>query len=210
MSNMLDALRWRYATKKFDPLRKLSELQVDDLVEATRLSASSYGLQPYGFALVRDPEVRARLREVSYGQPQITDASHLMVFATRTNLSREHVDAYMQRVAETRQVQIGQLAGFAQNIQAKIDAAGPEGATEWATRQLYIAVGFLLAAAAQMGVDSCPMEGFQIAGYDEILGLPEHGLSARVVVALGHRSEEDPLASMAKVRTSRTELFLEI
>ncbi len=205
---LLNALNWRYATKTFDADKKIPEPIFDELMEATRLSASSYGLQPYKFIIVRNPELRAQLRPASYNQPQITDASHMVVFAVQNDLSPADTDAYMNRIVATRGVDMASLDGFRNSINGTLTSRSPEELYHWASDQVYIAMGTLLTAAALHEVDACPMEGFDKGKYDEILGLKPLGLASRAVVTLGFRSEADFLAKAAKVRKSFEEVFL--
>lgn len=208
-SQVLEALQWRYATKRFDPEQKISESDLAELLEALRLSASSYGIQPYRFILVKDEALRQQLRTASMGQSQITDASHMLVFAAKKRFSEADTEAYMKLIAETRGIPRSSLDGFAAGINGRLQRASPEELEEWAARQAYIAVGNLLTAAALKRIDACPMEGLNPAQYDQILSLDSLGLSTKVVVTLGYRSEEDALAHMAKVRLPHTELFIE-
>ena len=207
-NSLLDALQWRYATKKFDPDQKIPAETFDALMEATRLSASSYGMQQYKFIIVNDPQLRATLREVSFNQSQITDASHMVVFAAQTDLSPEDTDRYMNLISATRGVPVEALAGFRNAINGTLNSRTPDQLFQWASDQAYIAIGTLLTAAALHRVDACPMEGFLKDKYDEILGLKPLGFSARAVVTLGYRHAEDGLANMPKVRKSFDDLFL--
>lgn len=206
---LIEALQWRYAVKRFDSDKKIPEADLQALLEATRLSASSYGLQPYRFVLVNDPELRNRLKAASWNQAQITEASHMLVFAAKTDLSEADTEAYMQLISATRGVPREALQGFADAINGKINAVSEGDRTTWAAHQAYIAVGNLLAAAAQLRIDACPMEGFSPEQYDEILELDQLGLTAKVVVTLGYRSSEDGMANAPKVRMPAEQLFIQ-
>lgn len=206
MSSMIENLEWRYATKKFDPDKKVPEKDLNTLLEATRLSASSYGLQPYHILVVSDPHLREQLREVSFDQPQITDASHLIVFASRANLDAPHVDSYLEQISDTRRVPVSSLQKFGEVLKSKIGQLGEQERTQWAEKQAYLALGQLLAAAAELRIDTCPMEGFRNEAYNEILGLDEQGLHASVIAAIGYRSSSDPNQFLEKVRQP-AELF---
>jgi nitroreductase len=192
-------LRWRYATKKFDPARKIPVEDWQTLEQALLLAPSSFGLQPWKFVVVTDPTVRARLREVSWGQPQITDASHLVVFAAKANLGPADVERYLARIAEVRGVALPSLDGFRQTMLGSLKKPQAEVAN-WTRRQVYIALGTFLTTAALLGIDACPMEGFQVADYDKILDLSHQGYGATVLAAAGYRVPEDPFAALAKVR----------
>ncbi|MTB52323.1 NAD(P)H-dependent oxidoreductase [Lewinella sp. W8] len=206
-TSLLADLNWRYATKKFDPTRKLSAEDVSFLMEAINLTPTSYGLQPFRVLIVENPEVREQLKAASYGQTQITDASHLFVFAYKLDMSENYVDDFMARIADARGVDVSALEGYGNTIKGSVAAKGAEVTTEWNRRQTYIAVGNLLTAAATLRVDACPMEGFDPAKYDEILGLKEQGLEATVAVPVGYRSAEDAYQHLAKVRLPLDELF---
>jgi nitroreductase len=198
---VLAALHWRYATKKFDPSRTLSAEDWDKLEQALILSPSSYGLQPYRFIIVTNPELRMRLREKAYGQPQITDCSHLVVFAARTDITATDVENYLQRVSDVRGVEVSHLDGFGKMITGDV-INGPRHAVikEWSARQAYIALGNLMTVAALTSIDVCPMEGFSTPGFNEILELEAQGLSAVVIATVGHRAADDGAASVPKVR----------
>jgi nitroreductase len=192
-------LQWRYATKKFDPTRKIAAEDWQTLEQALIHSPSSYGLQPWKFFVVTDPAVRAKLHSVSWNQPQIVDASHLVVFAVKKNLSAADVDRYLTRIAEVRGVSLESLEGFKQMMLGSLKKPVDE-VNAWSTRQVYIALGFFLSAAAMLGIDACPMEGFQPEKYDEILGLTKLGYGATVLATAGYRASNDPTLALAKVR----------
>jgi nitroreductase len=161
---------------------------------------SSYGLQPWKFVVVTDPEMRKKLHPVSYNQAQILDASHLVVFAAKNPPTPADVDAHVARTAEVRHEPVEALEGLKNAMLGSLARMDAAQAHRWAARQTYIALGFFLSAAAMMGVDACPMEGFQPDKYDEILGLKAQGLGAVVLATAGYRSEEDKYASAAKSR----------
>jgi nitroreductase len=198
----LEAQRRRYAVKQYDASRAIDAETWDALEESLVLTPSGIGLQPWKFIVVDDPATRARLREVSYGQPQITDAAKIVVFAARTGYSEMDVDRFIARVAEVRGVSVESLAGLRQAAMSVV--ARPEADRDaWAARQAYIALGNFIASAAALGVDATPMEGLQPAKYDEILNLPAQGYRALAVAAAGYRSPEDKYASLPKVRFAR-------
>lgn len=208
---LIGQLNWRYATKQFDPAKKISPQDWSTLEESLRLTASSTGLQPWKFVVVTDPAVREKLIGVSWGQKQITDASHLVVFAAKTHLGQADVDAYMNNIAAVRGVSRESLAGFEGMITGSIIQGMDQAArTAWATRQVYIALGNFLTSAALLGIDACPMEGFQPDKYNEILHLTEKGLTAVVLGAAGYRLASDHYIALKKVRFPKEELFLRI
>lgn len=210
-NQLLEQLNWRYATKQFDPSRKISATDWTTLEEALRLTPSSGGLQPWKFIVVTDPGVRAKLRPASYGQPQITDASHLVVFTAKNNFSEADVDAHLQNVAQAQGVPVASLAQFRGMLVGGIVQAMDEPARNaWARNQAFIALGNLLTSAALLGIDACPMEGFDRAQYDEILGLKAKGYSSAVIATLGYRLPTDKYAGAPKVRFAREQIFLNV
>ena len=210
MSTLLENLNWRYATKKFDASKKISSADLNTLKEAVRLSASSYGLQPYKVIVVENPEIREQLKAAAYGQTQITDASQLFIFANDLNAGAESVDAYIKNISETRGVPSDALAGFADMMKATIANLSQEAKNIWTSKQTYIALGTLLSAASELKIDATPMEGFNAAAFNEILGLDKLGLNASVIATVGYRHGEDDTQHYKKVRKSNEELFITI
>ncbi|MBC9911344.1 NAD(P)H-dependent oxidoreductase [Chitinophaga varians] len=204
--DIIQKLEWRYAVKKFDPVKKLTAAQLDRITTATRLSASSYGLQPYKMLVVENPAIRERLKTASWNQSQITDASHLVVFARVRDLNESHVDDYTNNIAATRNINPEDLAGFAGVMKNTVNHLDAAGAAVWTSKQAYLALGTLLTAAAAEGIDACPMEGFDAAQYDEILGLKDKGLATVVIAAIGFRAEDDAMQYAKKVRKPIAEL----
>ncbi|OOQ61364.1 NAD(P)H-dependent oxidoreductase [Mucilaginibacter pedocola] len=208
--SLVDKLKWRYATKKFDTAKKLTQEQLNQLLEAIQLAPSSIGLQHYKVLVVENPEVRAKLREAAYGQPQVTDASQLIVFAAETNMDEAYGKKFIDLVAQTRNVERGALAGLEGMVLNAISSRTHEQKVLWAQKQAYIALGVLVSAAADLGIDAGPMEGFDPAKFDEILGLKEKGLTSTVIAAVGFRSEEDAFSKLIKVRKPSEELFIHV
>lgn len=209
MTQIIDALHWRYATKAYDASKKLTENQVNTLIEAVRLSPASFGLQAYKLIHVKDEETREKLKAAAWGQTQVTDASDLFVFAVATNLSDAHVDAFIAETAKTRNMPVEALAEYTGMIKGSINSRTEEGKVTWLAKQAYIALGVLLSAAATEHIDATPMEGFDSAQFDEILGLKEHNLTSVVIAAVGFRSAEDSYATLGKVRISKENLVIE-
>ena len=208
---LLDRLRWRYATKQFDPDKKISPENWAALEEALLLSPSSGGLQPRKFVVVADPSVREKLLPASFGQTQVTEASHLVVFAAKTDVRESDVDAHISRTAEGRGVSVESLASFRQMLVGGIvEGKDQSGRREWAARQAYIALGNLLTSAALLGIDACPMEGFLPAEYDAILGLADRGLTSVVICTLGYRAPSDAYAGLPKVRFPKDDILLRV
>ncbi|MCK0161932.1 NAD(P)H-dependent oxidoreductase [Allomuricauda sp. F6463D] len=207
MNTVIEHRTWRYATKKFDGTKKVSDEDLETLLEATRLSASSYGLQPYHIFVVSDQDTKEKLKPVSWGQSQITDASHIIVFANATNFGEELVDDFLENVSSTRNIPFDGLKGYSDFMKSKLMELPPETKANWTARQAYIAFGNLMQAAAELKIDTCPIEGFQSDKYNEILGLTDKNYNAVVVLAVGYRSKEDETQYLPKVRKSKEELF---
>jgi nitroreductase len=208
---LLDRLNWRYATKQFDPNHKISVQDWAVLEDALLLTPSSGGLQPWKFIVVTDPAVRAKLLPASYGQAQITDASHLVVFAAKKNFSEADVDAFINHTASARGVPVESLAQYRGMLVGGIVQALDEPARDaWARNQAYIALGNLLTSAALLGFDACPMEGFDRAQYDEILGLSAKGLASAVIATVGYRASTDKYANAPKVRFPKEQIFAHV
>ncbi|WP_373056977.1 NAD(P)H-dependent oxidoreductase [Zunongwangia sp. H14] len=210
MDTYINNLEWRYATKKFDSTKKISSEDLEKLLKSIQLSASSYGMQPYEVLIIKDPEVRKKLQPEAFNQSQITEASHLIVFANLTSISEEHVDAYLDNISKIREIQVEKLNGFKDMLANTVLQQSKEEQSAWAEKQTYIALGNLLSAAANYKIDVCPMEGFDAGKFDEILGLKEKGLSTAVIAAIGYRSEEDVAQHAKKVRKQKEELFQHI
>lgn len=210
-NHLIGQLNWRYATKQFDPQRKISGEHWETLEEALVLSPSSFGLQPWKFIVVKDPAVREKLVGASHGQRQVADASHLVVFAIKKNLSEQDVDNYVKRIAEVRGVPRESLAGFRDVMVGYLIKGLDEAKREnWEAKQIYIALGNFLTSAALLEIDACPMEGIDPAKYDEILGLDKKGLHAVVVATAGYRAATDGYSKAKKVRFPREEVLLQI
>ncbi|MBM1107989.1 NAD(P)H-dependent oxidoreductase [Aurantibacter crassamenti] len=208
--NIIEDLNWRYATKKFDDSKKISNDDIDTLLETVRLSASSYGLQPYQVLVITNDELREKLKSASWGQSQITDASHLIIFANKADFGNELVDDYLENVAETRNLKLDSLNQYGEFMKSKLGMLSEVDKKNWTAKQTYIALGNLLSAAATLKIDSCPMEGFDAKEYNKILDLDKKNLNASVVITLGYRSEEDETQHYKKVRKSNEELFIQL
>lgn len=206
-SEVLEALHTRYAVKKYDRTRKISQQDLETLLSAIELAPTSYGLQPIKALVITDPEVRAKLRPAAWGQSQITDASHLVLFLAKKEIEQKDVNEYMQRIARTRNTPLEKLAGMRDMITSKIVDGDKTVIRNWAARQAYIALGFLLEAAAMLRIDTTPMEGFEAAEFDRILGLEGSEWSSVVLCAIGYRAADDSYVSLKKVRKSREEMI---
>ena len=208
MKTFLETQNWRYATKKFDATKKISTEDLNTLKEAIRLSSSSYGLQPYKIIIVENPELRAKIQPAAWGQSQIVDASHLIIFANQITVTDDYIDSYLQNVAQTRNIPETALKGYGDFMKGGIGAKSSDEIEIWTSKQTYLALANLLNAAAELKIDATPMEGFVPAQVNEILGLNELGLNASLIAPIGYRSEEDATQHSKKVRKSNAELFI--
>jgi nitroreductase len=194
-------LQWRYATKQFDSARKISEADWSVIAQALTLTPSSFGVQPWKFFVVSDPALRAQLPAMSWGQTQPVDCSHYVVLAARTEYVSADLDRYFSRIAELRGVPVDSLAGFRKMVAGFAQKSAAEGwQSSWLAYQVYIALGNLMTSAAMLGIDTCPMEGFDPQRYDELLGLKARGYRPVVCCALGYRAASDKYAALPKVR----------
>lgn len=202
----LGNLEWRFATKQFDTEKKVSEADMATIRHAIRMAPASSGLQAYAIYEIVDPAVRAKLREASYGQPQVTDASHFFVFCGRNDLS-DRVDVMMNTMTNNDAAERAKLSALENMVRGTVSQyPTPEQAMAWSARQAYIALGFGLAACAELGIDSCPMEGFNPAAVAEILSLPAH-IKPMAYLAVGYRAEGP---AHPKFRVPESELFVTI
>lgn len=208
MNTFLENQNWRYATKKFDVAKKISASDLELLKEAIQLSTSSYGLQPYKVFIVENPALRAQLLPASWGQSQIVDASHLLVFANVIDLGQNVIDDYFANLIETRGVPAESVQGYKDFMSSSVTSLTEDARNTWTSKQTYLALGNLLNAAAELKIDVCPMEGFVPAQYNEILGLDKLNLNASLVATVGYRSEDDATQDYKKVRKSKENLFV--
>lgn len=208
---LIDALHWRYATRKFDPTRTIAPEIWSALEQSLVLAASSMGLQPWKFIVVTDPAMKAQLRPAAWHQSQVTDCSHFVVLVVRRDLGADHVDRHIARMAEIQGVASESLGKFRQMAMGNLDKARAAGTLDtWQQHQVYIALGQLLAAAAVLGVDTCPMEGFAPEKFDEILGLAGTDYASVVACAAGYRAADDLSATRKKVRFKPEDLIVRI
>ena len=205
---LLEALSWRYATKVFDATKKIPADVWAALEQALVLTPTSYGLQPYQFLIVQDAAKRAALLPHSWGQKQVVDCSHFVVFTARTEMAEADVDKLIQRTVDLRKLPANALEAYRGMMLGDV-VNGPRGkaAHEWAARQSYIALGNIMTCAAVLGVDACPMEGLNPVEYDNILGLNGSGYKTVVACAFGYRVASDKYASLAKVRFAPADLL---
>jgi nitroreductase len=207
---LLQNLKWRYATKKMDASKKVSEQDMDYIKEVVQLSASSYGLQPYTVLDIKSPQLREELKPLSWNQSQITDASHLLVFCNKTNVNEQDVDELIQLKSETTGVPIDKISGYGDFIKGKLKEKSETEMFHWTAKQAYIALSNAMNACAELQIDCTPMEGFEPDAYNQKLGLTEKGLNACVVLAIGYRDSEDASQNSKKVRKSIDTIFEDI
>lgn len=204
--NVMKALNWRYAVRKFSA-EKLDNADVQALLDTARLAPSSYGLQPYRLLVVQTPQKRHQLLPYSMGQEKVLHCSHLIVFAAQTDIGDETVNRYLAQVARVREVPLQNLDRTADRLKSALAGKSAREKQEWAHQQAYIALGSFVTCAALMNIDACPMTGFEVEGYDKVLGLTEKRLTATVTCAIGKRHSEDAAANLPKVRFEYDELI---
>lgn len=205
--DLLKQLKWRYATKQFDASKKIPQDLWEALEDSLILTPSSFGLQPWHFFVIENPELREKLQAHSWGQAQVTECSHFLVLASRRSVGEEEIDQFLKHSAKLRGEQIESLAPYRDMMSGFIGHMDESQKAQWAKLQTYIALGQLMTSAAALGIDACPMEGIDANEYDALLGLPEKGLKTSVACALGYRAESDKYASAAKVRFEKNQLL---
>jgi nitroreductase len=207
-AEILEKLNSRYACKSFDANKKISDQDFATLEESLRLAPSSFGLQPWKFIVVKDASLKEKLRAISWNQIQVTSCSHLVCICTKTDMTEKEISSYISFMAQTRGISEdslkdykGMMTGFITNPEMK--SVIPS----WTAKQGYIALGFLMETAALLGIDTCPMEGFDAAGYNELLGLNGTGFTTTVICPVGYRSAEDGYQNAKKVRFPKEQVF---
>jgi nitroreductase len=206
----VEALRWRYATKKFDPSKKITADVWAEIQEAVRLSASSFGLQPWKFVVVSDQATKERIKPAVMNQAQTSECSHFVVVCRLDKIDNAHVEDYLQDMAQTRGVTSESLESLRKMLNGFVGGLEADRAADWMARQCYIALGTLLLSASQHGVDNCPMEGFDRDALDKALDLPSKGCRSVVCCALGYRHPDDKYGKLAKVRFDPSRVFINI
>jgi nitroreductase len=209
MPNAKEHLEWRYATKHYDTTKKLTDEQRSVITEALRLAPSSYGLQPWKFVHVTNPETRERLKEAAWNQAQLTEASDIFVLCSVNVIDEAYIDRYLASTAKARSMDVAHLAGFKELLMNTVKGMTPERMEEWNARQVYIALGVAMQAAAEHRIDTSPMEGFNGQAFDEILGLGVLGLKSRLILAAGFRSSDDAVQNYAKSRFDADDVFIQ-
>lgn len=208
--NSIDNLKWRYAVKKFDHHKILSDNQINILKQAFNLTATSYGLQPIKLLIIKNKDIQRQLVEHSYNQQQIHQASHLLVICTDTKLDESDVDKYFDRVKELRKTPDKIVSSFRAYLKTVITGKSAQDLFLWGKNQAYLALGNLLTVCANEKIDSCPMEGFIPEKYDKILNLKEKNLTSVLVLPIGFRAEDDIMIHQKKVRKKVEEIVIDI
>lgn len=204
---LLEDLKWRYATKKFDHNKEVSPEEIDVIKKSIQLAATSYGLQLFKVIEVKNKSIREKLLPASWNQKQVIEASHLFVFCNYIDVEDNNIDAYMKLKAEIQSLKIEDLKGYAGFIKDTLSAISQEKKQVWMAKQTYIALTNAMTACAALKIDSTPMEGFSPKSYSDILNLESKGLQASLVLAIGYRSEEDKTQYSKKVRKPIKDLF---
>lgn len=208
--NIIDSLKWRYATKKFNPEKTLTSSQIQTIKEAFNLTATSYGLQPLKLVIIHNKEIQKELVQHSWNQQQVADASHLLVFCIENTVDEAYIDQYFARVKAIRNTPDEILNPFKEFMMSSFNDKTTEWIKTWCTKQAYIAMGNLLTVCATEKIDACPMEGFIPDAYDKVLQLQEKGLSSVLVMPIGYRADDDMFSEFKKVRKQLSESILEV
>lgn len=204
---LIDALEWRYACKKFDADKRISDTDLNTILDSIQLTPSSYGLQPIKVLLIETKELREQIKPIAWNQAQVVDASHLLVFCNFTEISKAYVDQHVTLMANTRNLPIEKLQGFGTHVKSSIASMDADHVNQWTGKQTYIALGQVLLSCALLKIDATPMEGFDRKALDNLLDLSKDGLSASLLCPIGYRHAEDPYITLKKVRKTKEILF---
>ena len=208
--NVIKSLKWRYATKKFNPLKKVSANKIEILKEAFNLTATSYGLQTLKLMIVSNQEVKNQLVESCYGQEQVANSSHLLVICIQKNVTDVDVDTHFDNISDIRKTPESILKKFREELKKSVNTKTLSEQHDWCTKQAYIALGNLMTVCALERIDACPMEGFVPEKVDDLLKLDTHNLKSVLLMPIGYRAEDDMFASLKKVRKKLSEAIIEI
>lgn len=204
---LIEALEWRYACKKFDHEKRISDTDLNTILNSIRLTPSSYGLQPIKILLIETKELREQIKPIAWNQAQVVDASHLLVFCNYTEISPSYVDQHVSLMANTRNVSTKNLLGFGDHVKSAIAKMDIEQVSHWTGKQTYIALGQVLLTCALLKIDATPMEGFDNKKLNELLDLSKQDLSASLLCPIGYRHQDDPYVLLKKVRKTKDTLF---
>ena len=208
--NIIDSLKWRYAVKKFDSNKSVPQQKIETLKEAFNLTATSYGLQPLKLLVINKKEIQKELVEHSWNQPQVLDASHLLVICIPKEYTTKEVENYFKLVQKLRQTPNSILTPFKEFLTAEIEKKTQEELFIWNKNQAYLALGNLLTVCASEQIDSCPMEGFVPEKYDEVLNLGEQNLASTLVLPIGFRADDDYMKDLKKIRKNIDDVVIEM
>ena len=210
MNNILDALEWRYAVKKFDDKASLTEQQILEVKKVFNLSASSYGLQPYKMIIVQNPELKEKLVPASFGQQQISQSAAILVFAVRTDFGMDYIDQFFKDMSTKRQIPLENLEGYKNFMKGSFANKSEDEISSWATKQVYLTMGHMLASLAALQIDACPMEGLDPQAYDKILDLDAKQLKTIIAMPIGVRAPDDASATALKVRKDLSDIIIDL
>ena len=210
MNNILDALEWRYAVKKFDDKASLTEQQILEVKKVFNLSASSYGLQPYKMIVVQNPELKEKLVPASFGQQQISQSAAILVFAVRTDFGMDYIDQFFKDMSTKRQIPLENLEGYKNFMKGSFANKSEDEISSWATKQVYLIMGHMLASLAALQIDTCPMEGLDPQAYDKILDLDAKQLKTIIAMPIGVRAPDDASATALKVRKDLSDIIIDL
>jgi len=210
MMNVIESLKWRTAIKKFDSTRKVKDEDLEQLLNAANLTPTSGGFQPFKLIVVGEGDVKNELGKHTYSQPQVNDAPQVLIFAIDTNVGDHTVDNFMKRMADVRNQDLESLSGYSNSMKGYLGGMDTVAKEVWAKTQAFIALGTVLTVAAEIRVDSCPMEGFDADKFSEILDLESKNLKPVVIVPIGYRSADDVYSKAVKVRKTMEELVIKI
>ena len=210
MNNILDALEWRYAVKKFDDKASLTEQQILEVKKVFNLSASSYGLQPYKMIVVQNPELKEKLVPASFGQQQISQSAAILVFAVRTDFGMDYIDQFFKDMSTKRQIPLENLEGYKNFMKGSFANKSEDEISSWATKQVYLTMGHMLASLAALQIDACPIEGLDPQAYDKILDLDAKQLKTIVAMPIGVRAPDDASATALKVRKDLSDIIIDL
>ena len=210
MNNILDALEWRYSVKKFDDKASLTEQQILEVKKVFNLSASSYGLQPYKMIVVQNPELKEKLVPASFGQQQISQSAAILVFAVRTDFGMDYIDQFFKDMSTKRQIPLENLEGYKNFMKGSFANKSEDEISSWATKQVYLTMGHMLASLAALQIDACPMEGLDPQAYDKILDLDAKQLKTIIAMPIGVRAPDDASATALKVRKDLSDIIIDL
>lgn len=205
--NVIDQYKWRYATKKFDTKKKISNSNIELIKESISLAPTSYGLQLFKVIIVEKKEIKDDLKKASFNQSQISDASHIFIFCNSTKIVENDIDTYIKNKAAIQNKTISEISGYGDFLKDTLLKKEHNKISTWTANQVYIALSHLMTFCPSLGIDSCPIEGFEASKYNKILKLNNRNLNSTVVAAVGYRSNKDSSQYEKKIRKSNDELF---